>query len=283
MGVPVAMPINARRHVKKMRGGAQSHLMEGDDGCFYVVKFLNNPQHRRILINELVCSVFLRYLQIPCPDAVLIGITPEFLGENPQASLQLGSVTIAAPAGRHFGSKFPGDPAKLAVYDFLPDILLQQVNNLSDFRGCLVFDKWVGNADARQSIFFRARLREWAAAESTHHLKLGFVALMIDHGFAFNGPHWDFPDSPIQGLYTRKLVYETVRSLDDFQPWLDQVVHFPEEMIDQAYKQAPPEWIDGEEDAFERLLEKLLRRRKLLPDLIADCRKAKSNPFPNWK
>jgi hypothetical protein len=78
-------------------------------------------------------------------------------------------------------------------------------------------------------------------------------------------------------------VYETVRSLDDFQPWLDQIVHFPEEMIDQAYKQAPPEWIEGEEDAFERLLEKLLRRRKLLPDLIADCRKAKSNPFPNWK
>ena len=119
--------------------------------------------------------------------------------------------------------------------------------------------------------------------EFAHPQKLGFVALMIDHGFAFNGPHWDFPDSPIQGLYTRKMVYQTVRSLDDLQPWLDQVVHFPEEMIDQAYKQMPPEWIEGEEEAFEQLLERLLRRRKLLPDLIADCRKAKSNPFPQWK
>ena len=62
-----------------MRGGAQSHLIEGDDGCFYVVKFLNNPQHRRILINELVSSVFLRYLQIPSPDAVMISISAEFL------------------------------------------------------------------------------------------------------------------------------------------------------------------------------------------------------------
>jgi len=277
------MPITARRHIKKMRGGAQSHLIEGDDGCFYVVKFLNNPQHRRILINELVCSVFLRYLQIACPDVALIEITPEFLRENPQTTLELGSQSIAASPGRHFGSKFPGDPATLAVYDFLPDLLLQQVNNISDFRGCLVFDKWVGNADARQAIFYRARLREWGRAESTHPLELGFVALMIDHGFAFNGPHWDFPDSPIQGLYARRVVYETVRSLDDLQPWLDQTVHFPEEVMDQAYKQAPPEWIEGEEDAFERLLEQLLRRRKLLPDLLADSRRAKSNPFPHWK
>src|SRR5437867_6998526 len=254
------MPITARRHIKKMRGGAQSHLIEGDDGCFYVVKFLNNPQHSRILVNELVCSVFLRYLQISAPDAALIEITRQFLRENPQVSLEIGLRSIAVAAGRHFGSKFPGDPAKLAVYDFLPDLLLRKMNNLSDFLGCLVFDKWVGNADARQSIFFRARLREWTPAGSIHPLKLGFVALMIDHGFAFNGPHWDFPDSPIQGLYTRKLVYESVRSLDDLQPWLDQIVHFPEEVIDLAYKQAPPEWIEGEEEDCEHLLEERLHR-----------------------
>jgi len=37
-----------------MRGGAQSHLMRCDDGFYYVVKFQNNPQHRRILVNELL-------------------------------------------------------------------------------------------------------------------------------------------------------------------------------------------------------------------------------------
>ena len=265
-----------------MRGGAQSHLLEGDDGCFYVVKFLNNPQHRRILVNELVSSIFLRYLQISSPETAIVSITPEFLKENPQVSFELGTRSVPVAAGRHFGSKFPGDPANLAVYDFLPDVLLQKVNNLTDFRACLVFDKWVGNADARQSIFFRARLRDWPGAGSAHPLKLGFVSLMIDHGFAFNGPHWDFPDSPLQGLYSRKLVYEDVRGLEDFQPWLDQIVHFPEQVIDQAYKQTPPEWIDGDRSAFEQLLEKLLRRRKRTPDLLTECRGAKSNPFPKW-
>src|SRR5437899_10656633 len=179
------MPINARRHIRRMRGGAQSHLIEGDDGCYYVVKFVNNPQHRRVLINELVSSVFLRYLQISCPETAMIAISPEFVRENPQMSFVMGTKSIAVSAGRHFGSKFPGDPAKLAVYDFLPDLLLQKVSNLSDFRGCLVFDKWVGNADARQSIFFRARLREWTSVESAHALQLGCGRLTIHHGIAF--------------------------------------------------------------------------------------------------
>ena len=80
----------------------------------------------------------------------------------------------------------------------------------------------------------------------------------------------------------RPTVYESVRSLDDFQPWLDQVVHFPEEVIDRAWRGIPPEWIDGEEDALDRLLEQLWDRRKLVPQLIEASRQSKTNPFPNW-
>ena len=276
------MPVEACRYVKKMRGGAQSHLIEAGDGACYVAKFQNNPQHRRILVNELVSSVFLRYLRIAVPETAVLEITSDFLAENPRVCLELGTRTVSIAPGRHFGSRFPGDPSKVAVYDFLPDALLSQVNNLADFLGTLVFDKWAGNADSRQSIFFRARLREWRGEVETHPLKLGFVALMIDHGFAFNGPHWDFPDSPVQGLYSRRLVYDSVRSLDDFQPWLDQVVYFPEEVVDRAAKQVPPEWIEGEEEDFERMLERLLKRRKRVPDLIRDCTRAKASPFPRW-
>jgi hypothetical protein len=105
---------------------------------------------------------------------------------------------------------------------------------------------------------------------------------MIDHGFAFNGPHWDFPDSPLQGLYARRAVYNSVRCLDDFQPWLDLVGSFPEEVVDQAWKQVPTEWLEDEEEALEQLLERLLERRKRLPELISACRSMRTNPFPNW-
>jgi hypothetical protein len=276
------MPLTAVRQVRKMRGGAQAHLLEADDGCWYVVKFRNNPQHRRILVNELLASAFLDYLKITAPETALVELSPSFLAANADVHISLGSRRVDIEPGWHFGSRYPGDPSRTAVYDFLPDSLLPQVVNLEDFRAILVFDKWVGNADGRQSVFYRAMVSRRDPGSSGAGGRPGFVARMIDHGFAFNGPHWDFPESPLQGLYARRLVYDSVRSLNDFQPWLDQVVSFPEEVIDRAWKRIPPDWIDGEEDALDQLLQRLFERRKRVPELISACRGARTNPFPNW-
>jgi HipA-like kinase len=277
------MPVHAIRLIRKMRGGAQAHLLECDDGHFYVVKFRNNPQHRRILVNEWIASVFLNYLQISAPPAAIVNLSPAFLDANPEVHIQLGSERAAVEPGWHFGSRYPGDPAKLMVYDFLPDLLLNQVVNVSEFLGVLAFDKWMGNADARQSIFFRARLRQWSPARSEPAPRAGFVAHMMDHGYVFNGPHWGFQDSPLQGLYFRPQVYQKVKGLDDFQPWLDRVVYFPEEIVDDAQKQIPSHWLAEDGDALQGLLEKLMSRRRRVPDLIRGSRQGRANPFPEWK
>src|SRR5450631_1541402 len=178
------MPLTAVRHVRKMRGGAQAHLLEADDGKWYVVKFRNNPQHRRVLVNEALCATLLRYLKISAPETALIQVGAAFLAANPECSMQLGTRRVEIEPGWQFGSQYPGDPGTIAVYDFLPDALLSQVANLEDFRAILVFDKWVGNADGRQSVFHRAMVRR---GEGGHQV---FVARMIDHGYAFNGPNW---------------------------------------------------------------------------------------------
>ncbi|MGI8744906.1 MAG: HipA family kinase [Bryobacteraceae bacterium] len=277
------MPVNARRLIRKMRGGAQAHLIECDDGLFYVVKFVNNPQHRRVLVNEWIGTVFLRYLQIAGPGTAVVNVTSEFLEANPEVHFQLGSRRAAVEPGWHFGSAYPGNPSKLAVYDFIPDLLLGKVVNLADFLGVLVFDKWSGNADARQSIFFRARLQEWMPAYDQPSGRLGFVAHMMDHGFILGGPQWSFAESPLQGLYFRPVVYEKVTGFRDFQPWLDRVVHFPEEIVDEACKQLPPSWLQGDEPELEALMIKLMRRRNRVPDLLRESTKARLNPFPNWK
>lgn len=274
------MPLNAVRHVRKMRGGAQAHLLEADDGNWYVVKFRNNPQHSRVLINELLSAVFLEYLKIAIPEPAVIEVTSAFLAANPEIHMQLGTRRIEVESGWHFGSRYPGDPTRSAVYDFLPDALLSQVANRDDFRAVLVFDKWTSNADGRQCVFYRASVRE--AGGRAERARPRFVARMIDNGYAFNGPHWDFPESALQGLYARRQVYETVRSLDDFEPWLEQVTHFPEEVIDRAWKTLPPEWTEGEEEELEHLLDRLFERRRRLPELIKACRELRTNPFPNW-
>ena len=277
------MPIHATRLIRKMRGGAQAHLLECSDGNFYVVKFRNNPQHRRILVNEWIASAFLKYLQISAPATAIVQLSPEFLEQNPDVHIQLGTRHLPVEPGWHFGSRYPGNPVKVMVYDFIPDLLLEKVVNRNEFLGVLAFDKWMGNADARQSVFFRARLLEGSRPPTGRPPQTGFVAQMLDHGYTFNGPHWSFTDSPLQGLYFRPLVYRSVRSLEDFQPWLDRIVHFPEDVVDQAQKQIPPEWLAGEEAELEALLVKLMARRRRIADLIRDSRHGRVDPFPEWR
>jgi hypothetical protein len=277
------MPIRARKLIRKMRGGAQAHLMEAEDSSFYVVKFTNNPQHRRILINEWLAGAFLRYLQIHVPDTAIIELTEDFLADNPDLYLSIGSKKEPIPAGLHFGSRLAVHPDRVAIYDFLPDKLLMKVENRADFLGILVFDKWIGNADSRQAVFFRARAKTWTPLKGESPARVGFFAHMIDHGFAFNGASWEFQDSPIQGLYFRTSVYDEVRSLDSFQPWLSIVENFPVEVIDAAWKQIPSVWLDGDEDQLERLLENLLKRRTQVGTLISEVQRKRATAFANWR
>lgn len=277
------MPIRARKLIRKMRGGAQAHLIEAEDGAFYVVKFTNNPQHRRILINEWLACAFLRYLQLHVPGTAVIELTGEFVSSNRDLYLSIGSRREEVPPGLHFGSRMAVHPERVAVFDFLPDKLLSKVENRVDFLGALVFDKWVANADSRQAVFFRARGKTWTPLKGDTPSRLGFFAQMIDHGFAFNGSNWIFQDSPIQGLYFRTSVYDEVRSLDSFQPWLDMIEHFPVEVIDSAWKEIPRNWIEQDEEALEQLLETLLKRRSRVASLIAEVRNKRTSAFANWR
>ncbi len=277
------MPVRARKLIRKMRGGAQAHLMEGDDGSFYVVKFTNNPQHRRILVNEWLSCSFLRYLQIHVPHTALIELTPEFIRANPELYLSVGSRRETIPPGIHFGSRLAVHPERVAIFDFLPDKLLGKIENRVDFLGTLIFDKWVGNTDSRQAVFFRARAKTWTPLRGETPARVGFFAQMIDHGYAFNGPVWEFRDSPLQGLYFRTSVYDSVQSLDSFQPWLAMVENFPVEVVDSAWKEIPRHWVEDDEEALEQMLEALMKRRSRVGQLIQEMQQKRSSAFANWR
>ena len=278
------MPVSALRFLRKMRGGAQAHLLEAADGKCYIVKFTNNPQSRRILVNEWIAAAVLKYLDIAQPEVALIDITADFLKQHPEVHFQLGSSRKPVEVGWHFGSAFPGDPRKQAVYDFLPDVLLEKVFNRQQFMGALAFDKWTANSDSRQSIFFRARIEQWYPTPGVAEDRVGFLAQMIDHGYIFDGPHWSFNDSPLSGLYMRTDIYRDVRGYASFEPWLERIRHFPAEVIDKALREIPPQWLAEEDQpALEKMLERLMRRRSGVADLIRDLKRGRSDPFPNWQ
>ncbi len=245
-----------------MRGGAQSHLIECDDGSEYVVKFQNNPQGRRILTNELISHCLMSWLGIETPPAAFVAVTPEFLENNPEAGILERQRLLVPPVGLHFGSRSPG---KVTVWDFLPETHVLNVANRADFCGALVFDKWVSNADGRQTVFYRR-----ATQSDTSRLVARWWVQMIDNGHAFDGSNWCLRQSAIQGVYRPRAVYGRFPSVLTFSPWIAQAESLRWEQLEDIYSLIPEQWIEGERSELIALLRALHNRRCRLTELVRE-------------
>jgi hypothetical protein len=144
--------------------------------------------------------------------------------------MELARSRTPCAAGLQFGSRYPGDPRRLVLHDFLPDEKLREVANLHDFAGMLVFDKWTCNTNGRQTLFFEEQSPPSTAApgdppSAPGNSPLAYRTLMMDQGFCFNAGEWNFPDAPLRNLYARHGVYEGVTGMESFGPWLERLEH----------------------------------------------------------
>jgi hypothetical protein len=271
----------ALEEVRRMRGGSQAHLMRCNDGNYYVVKFQNNPQHRRILVNELLGTKLAARLGLPTTPVAIVEVSEELISLTHDLMMEIPRSRVPCQPGLQFGSRYPGDPRSLTLQDFLPDEQLRQVTNIHDFAGMLVFDKWTCNADGRQTLFFRSASKK--GRQVVDSLSPPYSTLMIDQGFCFNAGEWNFPDAPLRGLYARYRVYEGVTGVESFAPWLEQLERrMTERALEEITREIPPAWYDDDLDALTRLSEQLLQRRSRVEELIVAARRSNRQAFPNW-
>lgn len=268
--------LRALGQIRRMRGGAQSHLMRCSDGHYYVVKFQNNPQHTRILVNELLATRIAARLGLPTTPVAVVEVSAELIRTTPELCIELPRARTPCKPGLQFGSRYPADPHRVTMLDFLPDDLMPEVRNLGDFAGMLVLDKFLCNTNGRQVIFFRPEQNNGAGERP-------YEAVMIDQGFCFNAGEWNFPDAPLRGLYARNRVYDGVRGREAFAPWLERIEkNITEKVLHQLIGEIPPEWYDDDLDSMQRLAEQLLRRRNRVEELIYAAKLTTRRPFPNW-
>jgi hypothetical protein len=269
----LVLTVRAVEFIRRMRGASQPYLLRCEDGAVYVVKFKNNPQHVRVLANEMLACRLALLAGLPVPPPAFVEVPAELIRGNPFFHFVIGSRREACLPGLQFGSQFPGKPSSTVVVDFLPDRLLRHVkDSCSIFLGGYVFDKWTCNCDGRQVIFYRREDEEGSA----------YSALLIDHGFCFNDGHWDFPDNALRGLYPRRLVYEKVSGLESFEPFLSRIENLDFSRIGDCARGIPSEWCGPQPEHVSQLLERLYERRRKLRQAIIEAKNSSLRPFPNW-
>ena len=258
--------------IRRMRGGAQSQLMLGADGKLWVVKFQNNPQHMRVLANELIVTRLALAAGLTVPGSDVFEVTEWLIDKTPDMYIELQhGQREKYRAGLQFASQFVGGLMPGQVVDYLPEQQLDEVRNIEEFAGILAVDKWTGNCNGRQAVFDRKpRERRYRAT-------------FIDQGFCFNAGEWTFPDSPLRGVYARNQVYIGVIGWGSFEPWLSRIETMDTEAIWTIAEIVPPEWYGGDTSVLEGLIEQLLVRRGLVRELISSFRDSNREPFPMWE
>jgi hypothetical protein len=90
------------------------------------------------------------------------------------------------------------------------------------------------------------------------------------------------PDAPVRGVFGRNDVYANVTGWESFEPWISRIEDFSESLLWPITQQVPPEWYDHDSHELDRLLSRLLERRRKVRDLILGFKSSSRNPFPNW-
>lgn len=245
-------------------------MMRCSDGHYYVVKFRNNPQHLRVLTNEMLATRLAARAGLPVPATEVVEVGEWLVEHTPELHVQLAHNVIRCQAGLQFGSRYAVNPLEGQVFDYLPMEMLGMVRNVETFAGMLVLDKWTGNANGRQAAFWR-KMREKK-----------YTTAFIDQGYCFNAGEWTFPDYPLRGVYARNEVYAGVRGWESFEPWLGRVERMEAAVVWDLAGEIPPEWYGSEWDAMEKLVRMLIERRQCVRGLIEAFRRSPRRPFPEW-
>lgn len=244
---------------RRMRGGSQALLVRTTNQDMYVAKCLGNPQGDRTLINEWIVTRLLQSLNISAPEVHPLQLTDGVPGSN-LLHFELGTHKIPIRLGLHLGSRCPVDPARVAIFDFLPRRLLSRVVNLPDFVFAYVFDHWVSQSDTRQAIFIR---------EHRPDRQVAFRAYLIDHGFSFGGQRWELSDTALHGLYYDRAVYPESDMDSHCHAAVDKIQSLPEQLLSLAYHDVPTEWFaNGDREQIMQLLQKLSSRRAKLHESV---------------
>lgn len=261
--------IHAIKHIRPMRGGSQAHMLADENGNYWIVKFLNNPQHPRVLANEWIASGLARAVGLTVPDFAIMDVPAEVIVNSDALVLRCGGKLVKPTPGLAFASRLPTNDPAAPVYDYLPEPALENIANLAEFAGALAVDKWLCQCDGRQVVFCKPSPRTRTCA------------YFIDWGFVFNAGDWNFPDSPLRGIYMRNRAYASINGWQDFEPWLSRIEGFPKSRLDAIMAAIPSEWATPEELAG--LEAAILVRRHKVRDLIEAVRLSPRAPFANWR
>jgi len=261
---PLQQPIvrKAKTYVGKMHSGKSKPLLfEATDGTQWVVKYKNNPQGIRILVNEWVASNLAQLLSLPSPECSLIMLDKQLLEIE---STSIPGTTTKVEVGLSFGSRYidnaDNNPTRYQM---------DRLDNTGIIPGIIVMDTWIDNPDRDD------RDRNFSnIIVSPSSIRSKYTLHLIDLG-KVSSSHWTANEllnrkTALNLRGHNRLFAPLILGRPVFQPFLEVLESVSAEEIESVVATVPDEWNLSQEEAA--VLVKFLKQRKNLVREIIESR-----------
>lgn len=244
-----------------LRGSSRAQFMSSEDGTQYVVKFKENFQGIRVLVNELVANGIGCELNLPCPEGIIAEIDRELI----EISNIENTYGRKISSGQHYGCK------KIeGCYPVPPRILIDQANNKNVFPGIVLFDILTFNHNRNNQGNY---LIQQARQDS-------FDFYIIDHGHCFGRPNWHISIIQKIGTWNGNVLPEVANCImgsDPFRNYIERIQNLSNEFFSKIVDEIPAEWgiSNNERNALKSFL---MGQRDRIKEIIFQYK----NLFPNW-
>lgn len=263
--------VKAKRALEGIKNGCtRPYYVSCDDGETYAVKFKENPQGVRTLVNEYVCGEIAVLLNLPLAEPVLVDIEDEFIEDYGSTIQQHIESNISG--GFHFGSKKVRKVTPITSSD-----MLKKANNVHVIPEVILFDQLVCNKDRDRNggnLLFDISNLDIVVIDHTHAFDIGPIWTAIDLKQRI-GESFEAFDNV--GYVYRKLV-PYIKGNNPFHTALAKVKSLEASAIGNIINNIPSDWqvSDIEKEAlFEYIMDRAHRIEEVLPVL--------KSAFPNWK
>ena len=257
--------LSAEKYIRKMNGGSQSILVQANDGRYYVVKMIGNPQGPNILANERLGSFIAKSIGLPTAEGKGIYLSDSFIDSHPDIWFELASGALRPNKGVHYGSAFVGQPCgPERPSEYISPSRINMITNRDSFLGMYLLDVWANHQDSRQAVLLRE------SADCTQR------AFFIDHGHMFGGPKWNFQESAGSALHLETAIYSDLWEDEQIASWISRIQTIVPEILSCIAPRIPSEWYSGD---LRELIGVLDGRLPRLPELVqTDVAKFRRHP-----
>ncbi|WCT56902.1 hypothetical protein PQ456_05090 [Paenibacillus kyungheensis] len=263
--------LKANRIMNPIKNGSTlPYYINCEDGQTYAVKFKENPQGIKAIVNEYICSELALLLQLPIPKPVLIHLTEEFCSMYGQKLKEhIGSDILP---GVHFGC------LKLKkAYPIELGSMLNEAINIEIIAELLIFDLFICNSDRDNNggnLLFDPQQKKIIILDHTHAFDLGTIWEASQLNQRIGEP---FTLLNLNGHVYRKLV-PYVKGYNPFNSILEKLKTMTTDQIWNIINSVPNEWLLSPDDKLS--LNNYLCDRK---ERIEETLPLLKNNLPSWK